>query len=164
MACAAPTNLTQVCSFSSPVAVRLTNDANPSEEPDIVEVFINGEWGELKSYSWDPLDGAVVCRQLGYKGVNRTYSKFTGVIPQHSSLSWLSCNGQEVNLLQCPQSALELSTSLCHNSDHTAGVVCTNEDLPNEGEYVDMQASECVHDSFWKNNVIISSYFENMHC
>lgn len=111
-----------------------------AEEHDFVEVYINGEWETLHSYSWDPLDGAVVCRQLGYKGVNHTYSNSilysfaAAAVPQHSQLSWLSCSGREANLLQCPQSVLD-TTKCYHDTTFVARVVCTNEDLPDEGEY-----------------------------
>ena len=98
-----------------------------------MEVYINGEWGPVCGYSWDPLDSKVVCQQLGYKGVNRTYSD-TG---QHNfgegtGKSWLEglrCTGSEANLLQCPH----YSRSRCFHSEDV-GVVCTNEDLPGEGE------------------------------
>ena len=99
-----------------------------------MEVYINGEWGTVCGLSWDPLDGKVVCHQLGYKGVNRTYSSTS----QHNfgegtGPSWLSnlrCTGSEANLLQCPHD--DVGLSCFHSLD--AGVVCTNKDLPDEGE------------------------------
>ena len=99
-----------------------------------MEVYINGEWGTVCGFSWDPLDSNVVCRQLGYKGVNRTYSTTS----QHNfgegtGLSWLrdlGCTGSEANLLQCHHDSLG---SICTHS-WDVGVVCTNEDLPDEGE------------------------------
>ena len=115
-----------------PVAVQLANGS--SEVEGRVEVYINGEWGTVCGLSWDPLDGKVVCRQLGYKGVNRTYSNTS----QHNfgegtGLSWLSdlrCTGSEANLLQCPHDGIGIGC--LHFRD--VGVVCTNEDLPDEGE------------------------------
>ena len=99
-----------------------------------MEVYINGEWWTVCGRSWDPLDGKVVCRQLGYKGVNRTYSN----TDQHNfgegtGLSWLSglrCTGSEANLLQCPHRGFEIG---CYHY-YDVGVVCTNGDLPDEGE------------------------------
>ena len=102
-----------------------------------MEVYIIGEWGTVCGfYSWDPLDGKVVCRQLGYKGVNGTYS-YTGQhnFGQGTGLSWLwspLCTGSEANLLQCPHDGTGKS---CHHY-WDAGVVCTNEDLPDEGEWM----------------------------
>ena len=98
-----------------------------------MEVYINGEWGTVCGRSWDPLEGKVVCQQLGYKGVKRTYSN----IGQHnfgegtglSCLSDLRCTGSEANLLQCPHGGF--GTIWDHSRD--VGVVCTNEDLL-EGE------------------------------
>ena len=101
-----------------------------------MEVYINGEWGTVCGYSWDPLDSKVVCRQLGYKGVKRTYSRTSknnfGAGTGRSWLSWLRCTGGEANLLQCPHHGVGLGCS--HYYD--AGVVCTNEDLPEEGEWM----------------------------
>ena len=120
-----------------------------------MEMYINGEWGTVCGISWDPLDGKVVCRQLGYKGVNRTYSH-TG---QHNfgegtGPSWLRgplCTGSEANLLQCPHDGVGdgcrcagwkcLYLLLVHDGvlngcahSHDVGVVCTNASLPDEGE------------------------------
>ena len=101
-----------------------------------MEVYVNGEWGTVCSSSWDPLEGNVVCRQLGYKGVKRTYS----ITSQHNfgegtGLSWLTvlhCTGSEANLLQCPHEGVE---NICPHS-YDVGIVCTNEDLPEEGEWM----------------------------
>ena len=118
--------------LSLPVAVRLAGGS--SEAEGRVEVYISGEWGTVCGWSWDPLDSKVVCRQLGYKGVNRTYSHTS----QHNFgpgtgpvwLRDLRCTGSEANLLQCPHHGVGV---VC---DHTGdvGVACTNEDSPNEGE------------------------------
>ena len=101
-----------------------------------MEVYINGEWGTVCGWSWDPLDSKVVCQQLGYKGVNRTYSNTS----QHnfdegtgqSWLNFLLCTGSEAKLLQCP--LVVLGNGCPHSYD--VGVVCTNEDLPDEGEWM----------------------------
>ena len=114
-------------------AVRLAGGS--SEAEGRVEVYINGEWGTVCGfYSWDPLDGKVVCRQLGYKGVNHTYSGTSQHnFGQGTGLSWLRslrCTGNEANLLQCPHRGIG---SGCHHY-YDVGVVCTNGDLPDEGE------------------------------
>ena len=124
-----------LCTLSHPVAVRLAGGS--SEAEGRVEVYINGEWRTVCGFNWGPLDSKVVCRQLGYKGVNRTYYQtsehnFGGGIGQ-SLLSFLRCTGSEANLLQCPRHyGFE---SLCPHS-YDIGVVCTNEDLPGEGEWM----------------------------
>ena len=109
-----------------------------------MEVYIKGEWGTVCGYSWDPLDSNVVCQQLGYKGVSHTYS----VIIQHSfgagtGRSWLRelrCTGSEANLLQCPHDGVGLGCD--HFFD--VGVVCTNEALPDKGEWM---CPVCMHAS-----------------
>ena len=123
-----------LCTLYHPVAVRLAGGS--SEAEGRVEVYINGEWGTVCGASWDPLEGKVVCRQLGYKGVNRTYSNTS----QHNfgegtGLSWLAalhCTGSEDHLLKCPHAGV--GNGCPHSYD--VGVVCTNEDLPEEGEWM----------------------------
>ena len=68
--------------------------------------------------------------------MNQTYSDTR----QHNfgegtGQSWLSdlrCTGSEDNLLQCPHGGVGRG---CLYSDDI-GVVCTNEDLPDEGEWM----------------------------
>ena len=127
--------------FHAVAAVQLAGGS--SEAEGRVEVYINGEWGTVCGHSWDPLDSKVVCQQLGYKGVNRTYSDTS----QHNfgegtGQSWLHnlrCTGSEANLLQCPHSGIG---SGCPHS-YDVGVVCTNEDLPGEGEWMWVSRREC---------------------
>ena len=99
-----------------------------------MEVYINGEWGTVCGDSWDPLEGKVVCQQLGYNGVNRTYSdRSRHNFGEGTGLSWLNdlrCTGSEANLLQCPHDGVGNSCGHYQN----VGIVCTNEDLPEEGE------------------------------
>ena len=99
-----------------------------------MEVCINGEWGTVCRLSWDPLDSKVVCRQLGYKGVNHIYSDtFQHNFGAGTGRSWLSglrCTGSEANLLQCPHYGVGLG---CHHY-YDVGVVCTNETLPDKGK------------------------------
>ena len=101
-----------------------------------MEVYINGEWGTVCGYSLDPLDSKVVCRQLGYKGVNRTYFDTDqhnfGEGTGRSWLRGLRCTGSEANLLQCPHHGVGVGCS--HSWD--VGVVCTNETLPDKGEWM----------------------------
>ena len=101
-----------------------------------MEVYINGAWGTVCGWSWDPLDSKVVCQQLGYKGVNQTYSLTGhhnfGEGTGQSLLSDLRCTGNEANLLQCPH--FGIGNGCPHSYD--VGVVCTNEDAPGEGEWM----------------------------
>ena len=110
-----------------------------------MEVYINGVWGTVCGYSWDPLDSKVVCQQLGYKGVNRAYSHTSqhnfGEGTGQSWLGGLRCTGSEDNLLHCPHYGVE---SECPHS-YDVGVVCTNEDLPGEGEWIWVSRREFQH-------------------
>ena len=120
-----------LCTLCHPVAVQLVGGS--SEAEGRVEVYIN-EWGTVCGDSWDPLDSKVVCQQLGYKGVKQTYfdtgQHNFGEGTRQSWLSFVHCTGSEANLLQCPHSGIGSGCSHAHD----IGVVCTNEDLPGEGE------------------------------
>ena len=77
----------------------------------------------------------MVCQQLGYKQVKRTYSDTSkhnfGAGTGQSWLRDLHCTGSEANLLQCPPGV----DGVCAHS-RDVGVVCTDEDLPGEGEHM----------------------------
>ena len=123
-----------LCILSHPVGVRLAGGSGEAEGR--VEVYINGEWGTVCGRSWDPLDSKVVCQMLGYKGVNQTYSyTYQHNFGEGTGQLWLRdlrCTGSEANLLQCPHLG---DGSGCYHF-YDVGVVCTNEDLPDEGEWM----------------------------
>ena len=58
--------LAAVCDDGS---IQLANGQDESEGR--VEVCYNGQWGTVCSDDFGPLDGTVVCRQLGYEGIKR---------------------------------------------------------------------------------------------
>ena len=103
-----------------------------------MEVYINGEWGTVCGLSWDPLDSKVVCQQLGYKGVNHTYSHTDqhnfGEGTGQSWLGWLQCTGSEVNILQCPRRGFGVGVGNDCSHSWDVGVLCTNVTLPKKGE------------------------------
>ena len=120
-----------------------------------MEVYINGEWGTVCGDSWDPLESKVVCRQLGYKGVNHTYSDTSqhnfGEGTGPSGLRHLYCTGRETNFLQCPRD--DVQSGCPHYKD--VGVVCAHEELPSEGEWMCLRM--CMHFCMIMNAVIIKT-------
>lgn len=122
----------QFCALSHPVAVQLADGSSKAEGR--VEIFINGRWGPVCGFfSWVPLNSEIVCRQLGYSGVNRTY--FGTNFGEGTGWSWLlnlHCSGSEANILQCQLDGVGLG---CPHSEDV-GVVCVTEDLPVEGEWM----------------------------
>ncbi|XP_048378178.1 HHIP-like protein 1 isoform X2 [Stegostoma tigrinum] len=87
-----------------------------------VEVYISGRWGTICSGSWDSRSAAVVCRQLGYRGVARAAGKSEF---GHSSLpivlDGVRCEGTERSLLRCHHGPLGKHS--CSRGQE-AGVVC----------------------------------------
>ena len=55
---------------------------------------------------WGLVDAAVVCRQLGYPGVERATKESTfGVVSNKFSMDNVDCGGQEARLQDCQHSA-----------------------------------------------------------
>ena len=103
-------------------SVRLADGLSADEGR--VEIYKYGEWGTVCDGNWDTPDAAVVCRQLGFPGVESvlTGSLFGG----GTGRIWMKdvqCRGTEQMLSGCVHAGWYYANSLC---DHTedAGVRC----------------------------------------
>ena len=86
-----------------------------------VEVRINDTWGTICDTYWDSSDAKVVCRELGFPGVNYAtsdayFGEGTGPISVTTGL----CYGYEESIFNCLQTS---GHSNCTHSDD-AGVSC----------------------------------------
>ncbi|XP_034298726.1 neurotrypsin isoform X2 [Pantherophis guttatus] len=87
-----------------------------------VEIYINGQWGTICDDGWSDKDAAVVCRQLGYKGLSRarTMAYFgEGKGPIH--VDNVKCTGNERSLADCIKQ--DIGKHNCRHSED-AGVIC----------------------------------------
>ena len=85
-----------------------------------VEVYHNEEWGTVCDDQWDKNDARVVCRQLGYSGVQAVHAGATfgrGEGPIH--FDKLNCNGHEERLIDCSHRGVGVHD--CYHSED-AGV------------------------------------------
>ena len=101
-------------------AVRLVGGQTP--DSGRVEVYRNGTWGTVCSYSWDLRDGQVVCRMLGYTSAAEVKEYRPGTKPKR--LCGLECNGKENSLFDCPISPFMRIGNYRYYDD--AGVTCLN--------------------------------------
>ncbi|XP_070612726.1 neurotrypsin isoform X2 [Erythrolamprus reginae] len=100
--------------------IRLMNGENKKEGR--VEIYINGQWGTICDDGWSDKDAAVVCRQLGYKGLSRarTMAYFgEGKGPIH--VDNVKCTGNERSLADCIKQ--DIGKHNCRHSED-AGVIC----------------------------------------
>ena len=88
-----------------------------------MEVFIHGQWGRVCDNSWDFEDAEVVCRQLGFSGVDRItccgwyFGKGSGP----ALIDDIDCKGNEESLFHCRHVGKDLAS--CSRRD-SAGVIC----------------------------------------
>lgn len=87
-------------------------------------------------YTWDPLDAAVACRQLGFGEALNTYSRSSqknfGRISRATWKRGLRCTGKENKLIDCQQDFDPEFATLCDSDRYryfsvAAGVVCKND-------------------------------------
>lgn len=92
-----------------------------------LEVSIAGVWGTVRNNGWNTTSSDVVCRQLGYLGVNATiYSSFEqfGKGQGPVWMSGVDCRGQEERLWECPWSKI---AGIYWDHDNDIGLICESE-------------------------------------
>ena len=96
-----------------------------------VEVLYNGSWGTVCDDGWGINDANVVCRQLGF--FRASEAPVAAKYGQGSGTIWMddvSCQGDEVSLLQCPHRGM--GNENCGHSED-ASVECEVLRLVNGG-------------------------------
>ena len=102
-------------------SIRLADGLSANEGR--VEIYNYGEWGTVCDDDWDTPDAAVVCRQLGFPGVELAFTK--SLFGGGTGRSWMMdvrCSGTEQMLSKCAHAGWEYSNICDHTED--AGVRC----------------------------------------
>lgn len=89
-----------------------------------MEIYHNNQWGTICHDGFDPNDGRVACRQLGYGGF-RKYECCGKVGGPGTGPIWLEgikCGGNENNIVECSNKGWN-KTDCGHHED--IGLVCT---------------------------------------
>nr|XP_012615819.2 macrophage scavenger receptor types I and II isoform X1 [Microcebus murinus] len=101
--------------------VRLVGGGGPHEGR--VEIFHNGQWGTICDDRWELRVGLVICRSLGYQGVQSVHK--AAHFGQGTGPIWLNevfCFGRESSIEQCK--IRQWGVRACTHSED-AGVTCT---------------------------------------
>ncbi|KAK3753687.1 hypothetical protein QZH41_013133 [Actinostola sp. cb2023] len=105
---------------TDPPAVQVRLAAGRSPNSGRVEVRYHGAWGTVCDDGWDTNDAEVVCRMLGYTGVQdygtSDFNSKKGII----WLRYLGCTGTEMSIANCSQNVLAVGCR--HHED--VGVTC----------------------------------------
>ena len=101
------------------------NGSSPGEGR--LEVLYNGEWGTVCTNEWDLIDADVVCKELGYPGVEDTFvSGEFGTGNRTILIDGVDCSGNETSLLDCPSEGYYRYNCL---HDQTVGVQCSGKSI-----------------------------------
>uniref|UniRef100_A0A3Q3G9C1 SRCR domain-containing protein n=1 Tax=Labrus bergylta TaxID=56723 RepID=A0A3Q3G9C1_9LABR len=85
-----------------------------------LEVKYKGVWGTVCDDNFDPTDGKVVCKMLGFKSITSTFTASPG-----SGEIWLDdlhCTGTETDIFNCPHQPIGINNCQ-HNEDVGVGCV-----------------------------------------
>ncbi|XP_073075186.1 macrophage scavenger receptor types I and II isoform X1 [Manis javanica] len=101
--------------------VRLVGGSGPHEGR--VEIFHHGQWGTICDDRWELRGGQVICRSLGYQGVQNVHKG--AYFGQGTGPIWLNevfCFGRESSIEECK--IRQWGVRVCSHAED-AGVTCT---------------------------------------
>ncbi|XP_014681507.1 PREDICTED: deleted in malignant brain tumors 1 protein-like [Priapulus caudatus] len=111
----------------TPVEVRLENHLGQHDTHyGNVQVFFANEWRHVCDSGWDTNSGLVICKQLGFTGVNTITKKSHYGIVSNFWLTNVTCSGTETQIDTCPHA---MWGKVSCSAREAAGVICANPDV-----------------------------------
>ena len=82
--------------------VRLVDkDGQTNDQQGRIQVFLNGNWGEVCGDYFGKNDAKVVCKELGHSSNGKIESGDHGIGGEGIVIGDVNCNGDESSLLDC---------------------------------------------------------------
>ncbi|XP_031564287.1 neurotrypsin-like [Actinia tenebrosa] len=94
-----------VCHDDDPPPVQVRLAGGRSANSGRLEVRYHGQWGTVCSAGWEMKDAEVVCRMLGYPGVQKYKTSDFAPVKGIVWLSTILCKGTEVSIVNCKRLA-----------------------------------------------------------
>uniref|UniRef100_A0A8C4SKV3 Soluble scavenger receptor cysteine-rich domain-containing protein SSC5D n=1 Tax=Erpetoichthys calabaricus TaxID=27687 RepID=A0A8C4SKV3_ERPCA len=108
-----------------------------------VQIFYDGQWGHVCSYSWDLPDAEVVCRQLGCgTAVSAPHHIHPENLPDDRLLTGVKCHGNETELGECDSRTWD--QMLCQHV-WDAGVICAGKAMSHDVPLTPIHLVNLVH-------------------
>ncbi|RDD42220.1 Mucin-like protein, partial [Trichoplax sp. H2] len=114
-------NCTQYVGIQQEGALRLVNGTTVNQGR--LEIYHNNAWGTICHDGFNPNDGRVACRQLGYAGFDKyeCCGKIGGPGTGPIWLEGIKCSGSESNIIDCLNNGWN-QTDCGHHED--IGIIC----------------------------------------
>ena len=103
--------------------LRLVGGNSPNEGR--LEIHFLGQWNTICDDWWGSSDATVACKQMGFQNGQAVGKAYYGQGTGRIGMQWVSCNGTEAQLIDCPFEGWFPSSRYCDHSKD-AGVVCSS--------------------------------------
>lgn len=104
----------------------MNGNISDTEAHGIVEVYRNGTWKLICTWSLTPTDAAVICHQLGYRHGQALPPAAYGPFQGNYTEVFTGCDGGEVSILDCRFETI-LADRCIQENTYYASIYCYND-------------------------------------